>query len=87
MPKFNNTFIESAEDLDIVKLIHNLLEYSNNYSMTSETLWNYYRDEVSDDAYKIVVNGRLSRQQQVNLLSIRLKKLRKKQLIVEVLLH
>ena len=27
---------------------YNLLEYSQNYSMTSGTLWNYYRDEIDD---------------------------------------
>ena len=26
-----------------------LLEYSDNYSMTSGSLWDYYRDEVNDD--------------------------------------
>ena len=30
--------------------MHNLLEYSNNYSMTLGSLWNYYRDEVHDSA-------------------------------------
>ena len=30
----NNTFINNAEDLDIVIPIYNLLEYSDNYSMT-----------------------------------------------------
>ena len=30
--------------------MYNLLEYSNNYSMTSGNLWNYYRDKVDDDA-------------------------------------
>ena len=29
--------------------MYNLLEYSDNYSMTSGSLWNYYRDEVNDD--------------------------------------
>ena len=29
--------------------MHNLLEYSQNYSMTSGTLWNYYRDEINDN--------------------------------------
>ena len=29
-------------------LILNLLEYSQNYSMTSENLWNYYRAEIDD---------------------------------------
>ena len=46
----NNTFIDNAEDLDIVIPIYNLLEYSDNYSMTSGSLWNYYKDEINDDA-------------------------------------
>ena len=29
--------------------MYSLLEYSDNYSMTSGSLWNYYRDEVNDD--------------------------------------
>ena len=44
--KINNTFIDNAEDLDIVMPTYNLLEYSDNYSMTSGSLWNYYRDEM-----------------------------------------
>ena len=28
--------------------MHNLLEYSDNHSMTSANLWNYYRDEVNN---------------------------------------
>ena len=28
--------------------VYNLLEYSKNYSKTTESLWNYYRDEPSD---------------------------------------
>ena len=46
----NNTFIDNAEELDIVMLMYNLLEYSGNYSMTSGNLWNYYRHEVNDSA-------------------------------------
>ena len=42
----NNTFIENAEDLDIAIPLYNLLELSDNYSMTSGSLRNYYRDEV-----------------------------------------
>ena len=30
--------------------MYNLLVYSDNYSMTSESLWNYYRDKINDDA-------------------------------------
>ena len=28
--------------------MYNLLEYSDNYSVTSGSLWSYYRDEVND---------------------------------------
>ena len=31
-------------------LMYNLLKYSDNYSRTSGSLWNYYRDKVNDDA-------------------------------------
>ena len=40
--KINNTFTDNSEDLDIVMPICNLLEHSDNYSMTSGSLWNYY---------------------------------------------
>ena len=46
IPRINNTLIDSAEDLDIVITMYNLLEYSENYSMTSRSLLKYYRDEV-----------------------------------------
>ena len=38
--QINNIFIENAEDLDAVMSIHNLLEYSDNYSRTPRSLWN-----------------------------------------------
>ena len=37
--------------------MYNLLEYSDNYSMTSGSLWNCYRDEVNDDANEIKFAG------------------------------
>ena len=46
--KFYNTLTDSAEDLDVVIPMYNLLEYRNNYSMTSRRLSNYYRDEFDD---------------------------------------
>ena len=49
MTKINNEFIEDADDLDIVMPIYNLLEYSKNYRKTISSLYNYYRDELSDD--------------------------------------
>ena len=47
--KINNVLIDNAEDLDIVMPMYNLLEYSKNYKKTTGSLWNYYRDELSDD--------------------------------------
>ena len=32
--------------------MYNLLEYSDNFSMTSGSLWDYYRDEENDSANK-----------------------------------
>ena len=49
MTKINNEFIEDAGDLDIVMPMYNLLEYRKNYRKTIGSLYNYYRDELSDD--------------------------------------
>ena len=45
----NGVLVENAEDFYIVMLMYNLLEYSKNYSKTSASLWNYYRDELTDE--------------------------------------
>ena len=46
--KINSALIDNAGDLDIAMSVYNLLEYSQNYSMTSGSLWNYYRNEIDD---------------------------------------
>ena len=48
--RINGELIEDANDLDIVIPMYNLLEYSKNYRKTIGLLYNYYRDELSDDA-------------------------------------
>ena len=48
--RINGKLIEDADDLDIVMYMYNLLEYSKNYRKTIGSLYNYYRDELSDDA-------------------------------------
>ena len=48
--RINGELIEDADDLDIVMSMYNLLEYSKNYRKTIRSLYNYYRDELSDDA-------------------------------------
>ena len=37
--KINNTQIDNAEYIDIIMPMYNLIEYSNNYSKTSASLW------------------------------------------------
>ena len=39
--KINNTQIDNAEYIDIVMPMYNLIEYSDNYSKTSGSLWQY----------------------------------------------
>ena len=48
--RINGELIEDADDLDIVMYMYNLLEYSKNYRKTIGSLYNYYRDELSNDA-------------------------------------
>ena len=48
--RINGELIDDADDLDIVMSMYNLLEYSKNYRKTIGSLYNYYRDELSDDA-------------------------------------
>ena len=40
--KISSVFIDNADDLDVVMLLYNLLEYNDNYSITSGSLWNYF---------------------------------------------
>ena len=47
--RINGELIEDANDLDTVIAMYNLLEYSKNYRKTIGSLYNYYRDELSDD--------------------------------------
>ena len=48
--RINGELIEDADDLDTVMPMYNLLEYSKNYRKTIGSLYNYYRDELNDDA-------------------------------------
>ena len=47
--RINGTDIDNAQDIDIVMTMYNLIEYSDNYSKTSESLWQYYRDDRNDN--------------------------------------
>ena len=47
--RINNTDIDNAHDVDIIMPVHNLIEYSDNYSKTSGSLWQYYKDDPNDN--------------------------------------
>ena len=54
--KITKRFVDNTENLNIIPK-DNLLEYSNNYSMASGSLWNYYKDEGDDAANENNANG------------------------------
>ena len=64
--KINGVKTDNAEDLDVAMPIYNLLKYSKSYRRTTDSLWNYYRDEPSDPLssnsesfkYKISIIGK-----------------------------
>ena len=45
----NKTQIDNAKDIDIVMPMYNLIEYSDNYSKTSGSLWQHHRDEPNNN--------------------------------------
>ena len=63
--EINNTPIDNAKDIDFIIPTHNLMEYSDNYSKTSGSLWQYCRDKPNENLTnsesfksKIKINGR-----------------------------
>ena len=56
--KMNNADIDNARYIDIVMPMCNLIEYSDNYSKTSASLWQYYKDipAVGDNNDNTIVN-------------------------------
>ena len=47
--RINNTGIDTAQGIDIVMPMNNLIECSGNYLKTSRSLWQYYKDEPNDN--------------------------------------
>ena len=47
--RINNTDIYNAQDINIVIPMYNLVEYCDNCSKTSGSLWQYYKDNPNDD--------------------------------------
>ena len=47
--RINNTETDNAKYIDIVMPMFNLIEYSDNYSKSSGSLWQYCKDEPNDN--------------------------------------
>ena len=47
--EISNTWIDNTKDIDVVMPMCNLKEYSNNYSKSSGSLSQCYRDEPNDN--------------------------------------
>ena len=43
--EINNTETDNAKNIDIAMSMYNLIEYSDNYSKKSGSLWQYYKGE------------------------------------------
>ena len=47
--RINSTEIDNAQDIDIIMPMYNLIEYSDNHSKTSGSLWQYYKNDPNDN--------------------------------------
>ena len=47
--EINNAQSDDAQKIDVVMLMYKLIDYSDAYSKTSGSLWQYYRDEPALD--------------------------------------
>ena len=67
--EINDEHVDTAENLDIVIYMYNLIEYSDNYQDSSATLYQYKRDEPPDDINNnLATNTSSSFKYKVNLL-------------------
>ena len=54
--EINNTQVDNAKDIDTAMPIYNLIEYGDNYSKTSGSLWQYCKDIRAVDNNNAIVN-------------------------------
>ena len=47
--EINETFVDKTKHINIAMPMYNLIEYSDNYSDTSGSLWQFKRDEIGGD--------------------------------------
>ena len=55
--EINETFCDDADIINISMPIYNSIEYSDNYSDTSGSLWNFKKDEIEEDVDLTIDNA------------------------------
>ena len=66
--EINDEHVDTAEYLDIVMPMYNLIEYLDNYQDSSATLYQYKRDEPPDNNVNLTADNSTSFKYKVNLL-------------------
>ena len=56
MSEINNTQVDNAKDIDIAVPMYNLIEYNDNYSKTSGSLWQHCKDILAVNNNNEIVN-------------------------------
>ena len=71
--EINDEHVDTAENLDIIMPMYNLIKYSDNYQDSSATLYQYKRDEPPEDTAiaNLTLNNSSSFKYKVNLLGNR----------------
>ena len=55
--KINDVFVDEANHIYIAMPMYNLIEYNDNYSDTSGSLWKFKRDEVPDNNADLTIDN------------------------------
>ena len=55
--KINDIFVDEANHIYIAMPMYNLIEYSDNYSDTSGSLWQFKRDKVPDNNVDLTIDN------------------------------
>ena len=66
--EINDEHVDTAENLDIVMPMYNLIEYSDNYQDSSAMLYQYKRDEPPDNNVNLTADNSKSFKYKVSLL-------------------
>ena len=66
--EINDEHVDTAENLDIVMPMCNLIEYSDNYQDLSAIFYQYKRDELPDNNINLTADNSISFKYKVNLL-------------------